>query len=133
MQGLFKFGNADFSNLIRAESYEITPCARQDLDSYRDALGVLHRNALEHTATIVEFDIKMLKEAEMNKLMSAIRNSYINYSERDANCEYYDPETNTMKTGHFYIDSNLKFSLYAVWENNGGKFFKETHFKFVEY
>ena len=134
MQGLFKFGNADFSNLIRAESYEITPCARQDLDSYRDALGVLHRNALEHTATVVEFDIKMIHEKQMQELMSAIRGSYINYYERDAMCSYFDPESNTTKSGHFYIDSNLKFSLYANWdEAHGGKLYNETHFKFVEY
>lgn len=131
---VFKFGNADFSNLIKAETYEIAPNSRQDLDSYRDALGVLHRNALQHTATVIEFDTKMMFEKDMNALMSAIRGSYINYVERDAICEYYDPENNSTKTGHFYIDSNLKFGLYADWdEAHGGKLYNECHFKFVEY
>jgi hypothetical protein len=131
MENVFKFGNADFTYLIRAESYDITPNARQDLDSYRDADGVLQRTALSHTATTVEFDVKMLREPQMRKLMDAITGSYINYNERDAQCTYYDPETGKLKTGHFYIDSNLKFGLYAVW--NGEKVYKETHFKFVEY
>lgn len=134
MRDLFTFGSADFSNLIRAETYEIAPCSRQDLDSYRDAQGILRRTALEHTATVIEFDIKMIHENQMAELMNAIHSSYINYYERDAMCTYFDPETNSMKSGHFYIDSNLKFSLYAVWdEAHGGKLYNETHFKFVEY
>lgn len=138
MSDLFRFGSADFSNLIRAETYEIAPCSRQDLDSYRDALGVLHRNALEHTATVVEFDIKMIHEKQMQELMSAIVESYDKpngYYERCcSNVSYFDPESNRMRTGKFYIDSNLKFSLYADWdEAHGGKLYNETHFKFVEY
>lgn len=131
MTGIFTFGSADFSNKIRAESFKITPNARQDLDSYRDADGVLRRTALEHTATVIEFDVKMMKESEMRSLMNAIKSSYINYSERDAQCSYFDPETGSMKTGHFYIDSNLSFSYYAVWD--GEIWYNETHFKFVEY
>lgn len=131
MNGLFSFGSADFSNKIRAESYNIIPNARQDLDSYRDADGVLHRTALSHTATIIEFDVKRLKEDDMRALMSSITGSYINFNERDAQCTYFDPETGAMKVGHFYLDSNLSFSLYAVW--NGEKIYNETHFKFVEY
>ena len=132
---LFKFGNVSFKGLIRAESYEITPNARQDLDSYRDAMGLLHRTALEHTATIIEFDVKVLKEKEMSALLSALRNAYINPNERDAYCTYFDPETGDWnKTGHFYLDSNFKVSLYALWDKtNDGVFYKETHFKFVEY
>lgn len=131
MNGIFTFGSADFANLIRAGSYKITPNSRQDLDSYRDADGILRRTALSHTATVVEFDVKMLWESELRPLMNAITGSYINYNERDAQCTYFDPETGTIKSGHFYLDSNLSFSIYAVW--NGEPFYNETHFKFVEY
>lgn len=131
MEGLFKFGSADFSNKIKTGSYDITPNARQDLDSYRDADGILRRTALSHTATIVEFDTIILDEEDMRVLMHAIVLNYINFNERDAECTYYDPETGQMKTGHFYLDSNLKFGLLRI--ENGRKIYKETHFKFVEY
>lgn len=131
MANIFKFGTADFAGLIRAGSFKINPNSRQDLDSYRDADGVLHRTALAHTATVVEFDVKRLRESELRPLMDAIVASYINYNERDAQCEYFDPETGQVKTGHFYIDSNLSFSLYAIWD--GENVYNETHFKFVEY
>lgn len=130
MDRIFTFGTADFSHIIRAGTFKIVPNARQDLDSYRDADGVLRRTGLEHTATVIEFDIKMMKESEMRALMEKILSSYINYSERDAQCSYFDPETGTIKHGHFYIDSNLSFSYYAVW---GEIWYNETHFKFVEY
>lgn len=130
---LFKFGDVSFKGLIRAESYNITPNARQDLDSYRDAQGILRRTALSHTATVIEFDVKMLKEKEMSDLLTAMRNAYINQNERDAFCTYFDPETgNWNKSGHFYLDSNFKVSLYALWERDG-VVYNETHFKFVEY
>ena len=131
METLFKFGSADFANMIRSGSYKITPNARQDLDSYRDADGVLRRTALAHTATVIEFDVKMLKESELRPLLNAITGSYINYNERDAQCTYFDPETGSMKSGHFYLDSNFALSLYALWD--GEPFYNETHFKFVEY
>lgn len=131
MDGIFKFGSADFSKKIRVSSYTITPNARQDLDSYRDADGVMHRTALAHTASVIEFNVKTLNEEEMSSLMSAVRESYINYNERDADCSYFDPETGEMKTGHFYLDSNLKFTIVHV--RNGKKVYGETHFKFVEY
>lgn len=130
---LFKFGNVSFKGLIRAETYEITPNARQDLDSYRDAQGILRRTALGHTATVIEFDVKMLNEQQMSDLLTGMRDAYINPNERDAQCTYFDPETNTWnKTGHFYLDSNFKVTLYALWER-GGVIYKDTHFKFVEY
>lgn len=131
MEYLFKFGTTSFKNLIKAESYNITPNARQDLDSYRDADGILQRNALRHTATTIEFDVKMLKESEMRLLMNSIVSNYLNYNERDAQCQYFDTETGQIKEGHFYLDSNLAFSIFAFW--NGEPVYKETHFKFVEY
>ncbi len=131
MVDLFKFGTTSFANLIKYGTFKITPNARQDLDSYRDADGVLHRTALSHTATIVEFDLIMLKESKMRPLVDSIVSNYINYNERDAQCTYFDPETGTTKTGHFYIDSNLSFSVFAVWD--GEIVYNEQHFKFVEY
>lgn len=126
---LFSFGGASFDNIIKADSYKITPNARQDLDSYRDAEGVLQRNALKHTATIIEFDTIVMHEPKMQELMNSIK--YTHDAERDATCSYFDPETGTTKSGHFYLDSNLTFNIKQVW--NGVIFYGECHFKFVEY
>lgn len=128
---MFQFGSYKFSRMIRADTYKITPNARQDLDSYRDANGELHRTALDHTATSVTFTIPAHKEREHEEMMSAIRSSYINEKERDAQCSYYDPETCTYKTGHFYIDSNWTFQVYGTYD--GQITFQEYEVSFVEY
>lgn len=128
---MFKFGSYDFSDMIRADSYEINPNARQDLDSYRDADGVLHRTALSHTATSIKFNVRFRSQAEHEEMMNAITSNYINSNERDANCTYYDPETCSYKTGHFYLDSNVGFKVYGTY-NNEIKF-NESEMAFVEY
>lgn len=129
---LFKFGNCSFANRIKADSYSITVNARQDMDSYRDANGVLQRNALQHTATIIEFDTIPMWSTKFHELMSNMSSQYINPSERDANCTYYDMENGQFgKTGHFYLDSNFKVSIKQVWGDM--ILYDSCHFKFVEY
>ncbi|MCD7724269.1 MAG: hypothetical protein LUI12_01730 [Clostridiales bacterium] len=128
---LFSFGGYNFAGMIKAGSYEITPSARQDLDSYRDANGELHRTALEHTATSITFTIRFRTESEHETMMNAIRSNYINEYERDANCTYYDTETCSYKTGHFYLDANCSFSIYGTYE--GTIKYQESEMNFVEY
>lgn len=131
VDGLFKFGLCSFAHLIKADSFNITPNARQDMDSYRDADGVLQRNALSHTATIIEFDTIPMWDDNFHALMSSMSSQYINENERDANCTYYDVENGLSKTGHFYLDSNFKATIKQVW--NGKVLYDSAHFKFVEY
>lgn len=128
---LFKFGNLIFDDYIKYDGYDPTPNARQDLDSYRDADGILQRNALVHTSTGIEFDTYAMWSSKFDQMIDAMVASYINYNERDAMCEYYDFETHKTKTGHFYLDSNWKPKV--VRKVGDDIFYGETHFKFVEY
>ena len=130
-QSLFSFGQCSFANVIKADSYKITPNARQDLDSYRDTEGLLHRNALAHTATIVEFDTIPMWDTNFSAMMASLQGSYISWVERDGNCTYYDPELRTTTTGHFYLDSNFQVSIKQQWGTR--KLYDSCHFKFVEY
>lgn len=128
---VFKFGDYDFAGMIKADTYEINPNARQDMDSYRDANGKLHRTALKHTATSITFSIRPHTKEEHEKMMKAIIKNYMKDSERDANCSYYDPEYCKYKTGHFYIDSNMGFHMYS--NAKGLPMYGEKEFSLVEY
>ncbi len=130
-QTKFSFGSCTFDHLIKAETFKITPNARQDLDSYRDTEGVLQRNALAHTATIVEFDTVPMWDNKFSSMMSAITSSYSNVNERDGTATYFDEENQTTKTGHFYLDSNFQVSVMQQWGNR--TLYDSCHFKFVEY
>lgn len=129
---LFKFGDLVFDKYIKYDGYDQTPNARQDLDSYRDADGFLQRNALKVTATSIEFITYAMWSEKFHPMIDEMVASYINVSERDAMCEYYDFETHTQKTGHFYLDSNWKPKVSRVLKN-GRIFYGETNFAFVDY
>lgn len=128
---LFKFGNIDLTKYIMADSYDIKPNQRIDVDSYNDEYGLLHRTALKHTVTSVVFSTVPLTHEEAEELIQGITSSYIDSKQRDANCEYFDPETFGTKTGHFYLDPSLGFRLSQI-ENEKIQF-GSINFKFTEY
>ena len=68
---LIKVGNYTIPlSLIRAETYTVFKSVT-DLDSYVDANGELHRNALEHIANKVEFEtIPLLTDTQFGSLMA---------------------------------------------------------------
>lgn len=111
---LFKFGGFTFpTDYIKIDTYEAAPNQRQDLDSYTDASGETHRNALAKVKTQVTFTTRQLRNSEFEGLMAGITGAYDNPNERDAhNCEYWDWEYQKMRTGrHMYLDPSLKIKV----------------------
>lgn len=129
---LFQFGEYIFPNqYILLDTYDIAPNQRQELGGYTDGNGVLHRNALEHTKTQIQFSVRKRPQAVHQEIMSNMRANYINHKERDSNCVYYDTETGVYKTGHFYLDPNMQFHLERI--KDGLLYYGETQFLFIEY
>lgn len=88
---------------MKAESYTAYRSI-QDLDSYRDANGVLHRTALTHVPNKVEFETPaMLTDVTFSELMSNIQANFINADERRASVTMYVPETNEYVTQDMYM------------------------------
>lgn len=130
---LFQFGNFKFPDkYIKWDTFDIAPNQRQDLDSYTDGYGVTQRNALAHTKTQVSFTTLAMSGAEMDSIIFGLASNYINYNERDANCTYYDPESRTSKTGHFYLDPSVKFRIKKISGNNVDRYGEMT-WTFIEY
>lgn len=130
---LLKYGSYNIPlSYIRLDTYKVIPNARMDLDSYRDADATLRRYALKHTVTKIEFQTKIMREADMETLMSNIRSNYISYEEKNANCEYWDPENGIYKSGILYIDANTEWTIYSA-ALGGGLMYNSTRFAFIEY
>ena len=128
---LIAFGSYNIPmKFIKYDTYVITPNARLDLDPYRDADGILHRNARKHTVTKIEFDTPTLYESEMDELMFNLRSQYKNYSEKNATCTYYDPENGIYKSGEFYMP-DFKFQIYSG--ANGELIYRPLKLAFIEY
>ena len=101
---LIKVGNYTIPfKYMKAESYTAYRSI-QDLDSYRDANGVLHRTALTHVPNKVEFETPaMLTDKTFSELMSNIQTNFTNANERKASVTMYVPETNEYVTQDMYM------------------------------
>lgn len=109
---VFKFGSYVIPNEYIAEGgYDCTPNQRQDLDPFTDQFGVTHRNALQHTKSDVTITFRPLNWNQFTSLISNITSNYVIINERDAQCEYLDMETMTLKNGHMYLDPSCKFKV----------------------
>ena len=98
---------------IRAETYVVTKNG-QDLDSYRDANGVLHRNALEHWVAKAEFETPPLKtNTEVANFMRNISSNYTNAVEKKANVTVYIPEIDDYVTQEMYVP-DIPFTIYSA-------------------
>ena len=96
---------------IKAETYSAL-YSGQDLDSYRDADGKLHRTALKHFLGKVEFETTAMKtDREVSILMNNIRNQYTNQTEKKANVTYYVPELDVYVTQEMYMP-DITFTMY---------------------
>ena len=98
-------------SIIRAETYSVF-MSITDLDSYVDANGLLHRNALDHVANKVEFEtIPLMDNTQFADLMSNIRSQMTELKERKASVTCYIPELDDYVTQDMYMP-DIKPPLY---------------------
>ena len=74
-----------------------------DYDSYRDANGYLHRNALPDRKIKVEFETPYLYKKDWDALMAAISGQYISSVEQSANITAYIDEIGDYVTQKCYL------------------------------
>lgn len=130
---LLRVGNytIDGTKYINYSDYKVTQQI-QDLDSYRDAKGVLHRTALEHAPIKVEFSTREgLTNDEVGEFMGAIRSNYTNRAERRAVVSVFVPELNDYITQDMYMP-DPQFSIKSIDRNNVIKY-NTTRIAFIGY
>jgi hypothetical protein len=117
-------------SMMRAETYKVSKKIL-DIDSYRDANGELHREALDHFSAVVTFNIPPLKtNKEISAFLSNIQNNYTIPKERKASVEFYMPETDSYVTLDMYMP-DIEFTMYMATK----EFIKynETPIEFIGY
>ena len=113
---------------MNEKSYKCT-FSTLDMDSFRDANGVLHRNAVLQVPHC-SFQTRSLKDTELEEIWNIIRTNYITTSEKDVNATVYLPETNSYYTGRFYVpDTDITINHI----NNGHVFYEPVTFEFIGY
>lgn len=129
-------GGSDWTiplSYMRAETYQAA-LHGQDLDSYRDADGSLHRTALKYVAPKVEFNLPFMDSDRMNNFMSNLRSRYTNKTEKKVRAEVYMPEIDGYVTHDFYVPdiTFTPYTTYKVGRNYKIKY-NETRIAFISY
>ena len=114
-------------NAIKQGSYQSSPDQRQDYDGYRDADGKMHRNALDHTASKIEFETVPMSFTDFRNFMDNIVANYTNVKERKVSLTYYNEESGTYTTGDFYLPGTIT----VTWINI--VLIDSCRFAFIEY
>jgi len=130
---LLKVGNYEIDGYkyINYADYNVT-WNSQDLDSYRDANGVLHRNALSHRVAKVEFELREgLTNDEVATFMGNISSNYTNATERKASVTVFVPELNDYVTQDMYM-SDPQFKIRRIDRNNIIRY-EKTRIAFIGY
>lgn len=98
------FGTIFPHKYIQISTYQTTPSQRQDLDSYQDSQGNLHRTVIPHDRSKIVFKtIDDLKLAEKQEIQAFFNGAMTNARERKVTLTYWNDEDNMYKTGSFYI------------------------------
>lgn len=116
---------------ISLQSYISTPHQRQDLDSYQDNLGRLHRNTLTHTRSKLEWNTPILREKEIQNLQNILNSGIINSNERKIKIIHYCFDTHTYEQGEFYMP-DMTFTPMRILPN-GEVLINKVRLAFIEY
>ena len=131
---LLRVGNyeIDGTYYINWDKYDVTRNI-QDLDSYRDANGVLHRNALEHVPIKVEFETREnLTNADVATFFGNIRNNFILPIERKATVTAYVPELDDYITQDMYM-ADPQFKIKRIEKSTNIIHYESIRVAFIGY
>jgi len=129
---LIKIGYNDkfYNNYIVFDTYKVSKKII-DLDSYRDANGVLHRQALEHVSYTVEFELRPLMEDVHAEIMEAIESTFTIPEERKLSVTFWLPEEHTYVTADCYMP-DPEITVKAEYNGTNLRYDKTT-IKFIGY
>lgn len=116
-------------NFIKIESYSVT-YSTMDLDPYRDANGVLHRNALGHKVGNLVFETPIMYQRDFAAVMANIRSQYTNAVEKKVSATFYVPELDTYLTQDMYIPD---ISVQIVQNSPNGLVYGNTQINLIAY
>ena len=131
---LIKVGNyeIDGTYYINWDNYNVTRQI-QDLDSYRDANGVLHRNALDHVPIKVEFETREnLTNSDIATFFGNIRANYTVPKERRAMITAYVPELDSYITQEMYM-ADPQFKIKRIEPKTNVIHYERVRVAFIGY
>lgn len=130
-RGLISVGGVPIPmKFMKAETYSAL-YSTNDLDSYRDANGVLHRNVLSHRLGKVEFETPpLMTNRQISELMRLLSNAYTVPEEKKLTVTAYMPEIDDYITQDMYIP-DIQYPIY--WVNGDEIKYNPIRIAFIGY
>lgn len=133
---LIKFGNVTLPNsFILADGWESTPNQRVELDAYRDANVLLHRETSENFKTSLTLNIRSLSLAEMTAFKNVIGLAtldVISKNQRRVTVTYWNDEELAYKTAIMYMP-DVKYSIHIANEAKKNIEYNSFTIELIEY
>ena len=132
---LIKLGEYTFPmRYIAEETYSAKPKQRQELDAYRDNLGVLHREVVENRPSLIKFrTVSGMTNYDVKMLFEMIHANYINEDERKLKVTYYIPEKDDYSDPEDMYIPNLEFPIDVIDKEKKEVVYNSIEFSFIGY
>ena len=118
---LIKFGDVVLPNsFILADGWESTPNQRVEIDAYRDANVLLHRETSENFKTSITLNIRAMNLEEMTAFKAVIGLATLdinNKKQRRLMITYWNDEELDYKTATMYM-TDTTYSIHTVDETD---------------
>ena len=116
---LIKFGAVQLPNsFLLADGWEGTPNQRLEVDAYRDANMLLHRETSSNYKTKLKLNIREMNLQEriaLNNVIGLATLSVTEQKERRVLITYWNDETLTYESGVFYM-SDITYVIHNIDE-----------------
>jgi hypothetical protein len=117
---------------MKAESYKVTPNQRMESSANRASTGVLIRSTVSHTASKIDFSTPPLTNSDVNALNTLLTNAYTNALQRKLDLRYYDPSSDSYKTGTFYVP-DIDYDISRIEKSTNVIHYNSIRIAFIEY
>ena len=120
------------TEMIKAETYKVSPNQRMEETAERDSTGVLWRETVPNMPPKIEFNTPAAYDTDVNALNAIFRAAYSNEQERKLRVAFYDPEENVYKTWECYMP-NIDFPIRTIDIDAKTIFYDEIRYAFIGY
>ena len=117
---------------IKSESYKVTPDQRMESSANRSSTGVLKRTTVAHTASKIDFNTTVLTNSEVADITGKLSAAYTDSLQRKLELRYYNPETDSYKTGEFYVP-DVDYDIMRVDKSTNTIHYNSIRYAFIEY
>ena len=120
------------TEMIKAETYKVSPNQRMEETAERDSTGVLWRETVPNMPPKIEFNTPAAYDTDVNALNAIFRAAYSNEQERKLTVAFYDPEENVYKSWVCYMP-NIDFPIRTIDIDAKTIFYDEIRYAFIGY